>query len=98
MAGSDSARGGASRRTFLGSAAATGAAIAVAGPGGAPALAASQRGKAYRERARIDVHAHHLAPAYLEALRAAGRTTIGGIPIPSWTPELALKFMDGHGI
>ena len=94
MAGPDTTRGGASRRAFLGSAAAASAALAV----GAPARAAAPRGRAYRERARIDVHAHHLAPAYVAALRAAGRSTIGGIPIPEWTPELALKFMDGHGI
>ena len=47
---------------------------------------------------RIDLHAHYLAPAYKEALRAAGMGLIGGIPVPEWTPELALDFMDSHGI
>jgi len=47
---------------------------------------------------RIDVHAHYLAPAYVEALRAHERWLIGGIPVPEWTPELALAFMDRFGI
>ena len=47
---------------------------------------------------RIDVHAHYLAPAYTEALRSAERWLIGGIPVPEWTPELALGFMDRFGI
>ncbi len=47
---------------------------------------------------RIDVHAHYLAPVYIEALQAADRSLIGGIPIPEWTPELALAFMDRFGI
>jgi len=47
---------------------------------------------------RIDLHAHYLAPAYREALRNADMWLIGGIPVPDWTPELALEFMDTHGI
>ena len=47
---------------------------------------------------RIDVHAHHLAPAYLEALHHAERWWIGGIPVLEWSPQLALEFMDAHGI
>jgi len=47
---------------------------------------------------RIDVHAHYLAPAYRAALEAAEMWLIGGIPAPQWTPELALEFMDAHGI
>jgi predicted TIM-barrel fold metal-dependent hydrolase len=47
---------------------------------------------------RIDVHAHHLAPQYREALQEAEMWLIGGIPVPEWTPELALEFMDAHGI
>lgn len=47
---------------------------------------------------RIDVHAHYLAPGYRAALETAGLAMIGGIPVPSWTPELALDFMDAHGI
>lgn len=47
---------------------------------------------------RIDIHAHYLAPAYVEALRTAERWLIGGIPVPEWTPDLALEFMDRFGI
>lgn len=47
---------------------------------------------------RIDLHAHYLAPAYIEALQEAETWLIGGIPVPEWTPELALEFMDSHGI
>ena len=47
---------------------------------------------------RIDVHAHYLAPAYKQALQEAEMWLIGGIPVPDWTPELALEFMDAHGI
>jgi predicted TIM-barrel fold metal-dependent hydrolase len=47
---------------------------------------------------RIDLHAHYLAPAYKEALQQTEMWLIGGIPVPEWTPELALEFMDAHGI
>ncbi|MBS1894026.1 MAG: amidohydrolase [Actinobacteria bacterium] len=47
---------------------------------------------------RIDVHAHYIAPVYREALERAGMAMIGGIPVPPWSPELALGFMDAHGI
>lgn len=46
----------------------------------------------------IDVHAHYIAPAYLEALESVGKDRIGGIPVPPWTPELAIGFMNAHGI
>ena len=44
------------------------------------------------------MHAHYLAPAYKEALQESEMWLIGGIPVPDWTPELALEFMDNHGI
>ncbi len=47
---------------------------------------------------RIDLHAHYLAPTYTEALQQSEMWLIGGIPVPEWTPELALEFMDAHGI
>lgn len=47
---------------------------------------------------RIDVHAHYIAPAYREALEGVGMAMIGGVPVPPWTVELALEFMDAHGI
>lgn len=50
------------------------------------------------ENGRIDAHAHYIAPAYREALEGAGPAMIGGIPVPPWTVELALEFMDAHEI
>lgn len=47
---------------------------------------------------RVDLHAHVIAPVYRQALEDAGRGMIGGIPVPEWTPELALGFMDEYGI
>jgi len=47
---------------------------------------------------RIDVHAHHIAPAYRQALNDAEMWMIGGLPVAEWSPELALAFMDAHGI
>jgi predicted TIM-barrel fold metal-dependent hydrolase len=47
---------------------------------------------------RVDVHAHHLPEAYVKALRDADMWLIGGIPVPEWSPQLALEFMDRHGI
>lgn len=46
----------------------------------------------------IDVHSHYIAPAYRSALESVGKDRIGGIPVPPWTPELAIGFMDAHGI
>ena len=50
------------------------------------------------EPQRIDVHAHALTPAYRNALQDAGIHLIGGIPVPDWSPAVALQFMDAHGI
>jgi predicted TIM-barrel fold metal-dependent hydrolase len=47
---------------------------------------------------RIDVHAHYLPPVYLEVLKDAGMTAIGGPPTPDWSPDAALGFMNAHGI
>lgn len=47
---------------------------------------------------RLDVHAHYIAPVYADALREHERWLIGGIPVPEWTPELAVEFMDRFGI
>jgi hypothetical protein len=46
----------------------------------------------------IDMHAHFLPPAYRDALAEAELWMIGGLPVPEWSPELALAFMDAHGI
>lgn len=47
---------------------------------------------------RLDLHAHAVTPACRAALARAGVELIGGIPVPPWSPELALEFMDAHGI
>jgi predicted TIM-barrel fold metal-dependent hydrolase len=46
---------------------------------------------------RIDTH-HHIVPAfYRDWLEKAGRTG-GGLPIPQWSLDGALSFMDAHDI
>ncbi|MFG2631086.1 amidohydrolase family protein [Streptomyces sp. NPDC048473] len=48
---------------------------------------------------RIDVHAHFLPDAYLRAAADAGLTSFdGGIPIPPWSPDAAMEFMDRQGV
>ena len=47
---------------------------------------------------RIDVHCHHIPDFYRLSLAQSGYLFAGGIPIPQWTPELALSFMDRYGI
>ncbi|MFI7104266.1 amidohydrolase family protein [Streptomyces sp. NPDC050161] len=47
----------------------------------------------------VDVHAHCLPRAYRQAAHDAGLTSFdGGFPIPSWSIEAALDFMDSHRI
>lgn len=47
----------------------------------------------------IDVHMHYLPACYREALHKAGMSTLdGGIPIPTWSEDLALQTMDRLGI
>lgn len=44
---------------------------------------------------RIDVHAHFLPTCYTDALAQRGITHLdGGMPVPTWTAELALATMD----
>lgn len=47
---------------------------------------------------RIDVHCHHIPDFYRVAMAQHGHVTAGGIPIPPWTPELAVAFMNNYGI
>ena len=47
---------------------------------------------------RIDVHCHHIPDFYRTSLASQGVLTAGGIPIPPWTPELAVGFMNEYGI
>ena len=44
---------------------------------------------------RIDVHAHFLPRCYTDALAARGITKLdGGMPIPAWSADAALRTMD----
>lgn len=47
---------------------------------------------------RIDMHSHFLPPRYRESLLAHGHFFIGGYPLPEWSPEAAIAFMDAWGI
>lgn len=47
---------------------------------------------------RIDVHCHHIPDFYRLSLATHGVVTAGGIPIPAWSPELAVNFMNQFGI
>lgn len=50
-----------------------------------------------RDPARIDVHHHVVPPAYAAFLVDKGLRP-GGVDVPSWTPERALRLMDRNGI
>lgn len=84
------------RRDFVGGALAVGAGAVVASHLPETASAAVQ--EAYSENQRIDLHAHHIPVNYRAALTADGITFIGGIPIPTWSPQEAIAFMDRFGI
>jgi predicted TIM-barrel fold metal-dependent hydrolase len=86
-----------SRRGLIGAGLGT-AAMAVVGTSAADGKSHSKKRRRYRENQRIDMHAHHVGPGYRAALGGAGINAIGGIPIPEWSPEAAIKFMDAHGI
>lgn len=47
---------------------------------------------------RIDVHCHLIPDFYRTSLAEYGITTAGGIPLPPWSPVLAVGFMNQHGI
>ena len=47
---------------------------------------------------RIDVHCHHIPDFYRQSLADYGITSAGGVDLPSWSPEEAVKFMNLHGI
>ncbi|MEU6200997.1 amidohydrolase family protein [Streptomyces sp. NPDC047061] len=47
---------------------------------------------------RIDVHCHIIPDFYLDTLKSAGVTDIGGVAIPDWSPDLAVDFMNRYGI
>lgn len=48
--------------------------------------------------AQIDIHSHMIPESYLTAIKAHGMEMDEGFPIPSWSAEEHLKFMDEAGI
>jgi len=81
------------RRALLGAGAAgLAGAAAVSMPGVADATTAPTG------RYRVDVHCHHIPDFYRLSLAEHGVVTAGGIPIPAWSPNLAVKFMNDYGI
>src|SRR5690349_18622758 len=46
---------------------------------------------------RIDTHNHIVPAPYADWLRSKGLDA-GGLPIPEWSPESAIAFMDKHRI
>ena len=49
-------------------------------------------------RAQIDVHSHMIPGSYLAAVKAHGMEMDEGFPIPAWSAEAHLQFMDEAGI
>ncbi len=47
---------------------------------------------------QIDIHSHMIPSSYLEAVKAHGMEMDEGFPIPSWSEENHLTFMDEAGI
>ncbi|MFA6577177.1 MAG: hypothetical protein WCS84_17265, partial [Nocardioides sp.] len=83
------------RRHLLGVA---GAAAVASTSAGVTAPSAAAMPRLPGSRSRIDVHCHHIPDFYRRSLAEHGVLTAGGIPIPAWTPELAVSFMDDYGI
>ncbi|MBR0246247.1 MAG: amidohydrolase family protein [Bacteroidales bacterium] len=48
--------------------------------------------------AQTDLHSHMIPSSYLEAVKAHGMEMDEGFPIPSWSADAHLKFMDEAGI
>ncbi|MBQ6577725.1 MAG: amidohydrolase family protein, partial [Bacteroidales bacterium] len=48
--------------------------------------------------AQTDIHSHMISESYLDAVKAHGMEMDEGFPIPSWSAEAHLKFMDDAGI
>jgi 6-methylsalicylate decarboxylase len=84
-----------SRRAFLGAAASSAALASLPSTGQA---ATKKKARRYVERNRVDMHSHHLVPSYKRALTERGIVAFHRIPVPDWSPELALAFMDEHDI
>lgn len=45
-------------------------------------------------RAQVDIHCHMIPDSYLEAITAHGMEMDEGFPIPAWSAEEHLEFMD----
>ncbi|MFB7652947.1 MULTISPECIES: amidohydrolase family protein [unclassified Streptomyces] len=87
------------RRGLLKAALPLGATAAALGAGPASAIGgASSDAPARRGRDRIDVHCHLIPDFYRRSLAAHGITEIGGVPVPAWSPNLAVNFMNRYGI
>ncbi|MFE7277057.1 amidohydrolase family protein [Streptomyces sp. NPDC057623] len=88
------------RRGVLKAAVPLGAAAAALGTGAARAdsEAAGPATVLPSGRYRIDVHCHIVPGFYRTSLTANGITEIGGVPVPAWSPTLAVGFMDRYGI
>ena len=48
--------------------------------------------------AQVDVHCHMIPDSYMEAVKAHGMEMDEGFPIPAWTVDAHLEFMDEAGI
>ena len=46
----------------------------------------------------IDIHTHYTTPYYVDSLASHGRMKEDGFPMPEWSPEAHLSFMDCVGI
>ena len=52
----------------------------------------------YAGSAQVDVHCHMIPGSYMEAVKAHGMEMDEGFPIPAWSAEAHLEFMDEAGI
>ncbi|MEK8085268.1 amidohydrolase family protein [Aquabacterium sp. A3] len=64
------------------------------GMGAVGALGGVRSAAAATGNSRIDVHAHFIPDFFRDALRAYGVQGDGGIPLPSWSIQEAVSFMD----
>lgn len=46
----------------------------------------------------LDIHSHNVLPEYLAVLRAHGAELEEGFPLPVWTEEAHLAFMEENGM
>ncbi|WP_225827189.1 amidohydrolase family protein [Streptomyces naphthomycinicus] len=87
------------RRGLLKAALPLGATATALGTGSASATgSAFSDAPARRGVDRIDVHCHLIPDFYRRSLAAHGITEIGGVPVPAWSPTLAVDFMNRYGI